>query len=336
MDQPPAAPTSLRRATLLAVVMFYLVVTAGSIVRATGSGMGCPDWPKCFGRLIPPTTISQIPSEYLDEFMTVGRGNLLHTWVEYVNRLLGAASGIVVLATLALAVLFRRRAPLVPWLLLAGLAAFALVAWLGKEVVDQNLAPRKVSMHLFGGMATLCFTVAAAAKSRIPFPLKVPPSLRAHLWIATALLILQFVLGSQVREGVDVLMDSGKCCSGDTASALGFKLWGHRLGAFAVVFVVGLLYFRLMAVGVQTAHPLLVRALPISLGIGYLAGVILVRFHIPAAAQPVHLVVAAFQLGILVALLVTTRSEQLPADAQLPPGGNAATDPRPPQQSAHA
>jgi cytochrome c oxidase assembly protein subunit 15 len=132
----------LPRAAVLTVVLLYMVVIAGATVRATGSGMGCPDWPMCFGRLIPPTDVSQIPPGFAEAFRTEGHGNLLHTWIEYINRLLGALSGLVTLITFTLAFVLAkaRRLPWrVPLILLAGLVLFGLVAWLGKVVVDTSL-----------------------------------------------------------------------------------------------------------------------------------------------------------------------------------------------------
>ena len=118
-----------RRTAKVALVMIYLVIIAGAVVRMTGSGMGCPDWPKCFGYYIPPTEISELefkPNHFykegvviiVDESLKVAPidftsedtidlnnwedytkhdyaiFNPLHTWVEYINRLIGALSGL--------------------------------------------------------------------------------------------------------------------------------------------------------------------------------------------------------------------------------------------------
>ena len=113
----------------LTLVLIFLVIIAGSLVRSTGAGMGCPDWPKCFGQVVPPTSESELPDDYLETFknkrqkkverfskMLDGFGmsntaeklrndptvlkeepfNARKTWTEYINRLFGVLAGLAV------------------------------------------------------------------------------------------------------------------------------------------------------------------------------------------------------------------------------------------------
>src|SRR5882757_2076802 len=121
---------------LAAIVLLFILILAGGIVRSTGSGMGCPDWPKCFGGYIPPTSSSELPKDYKQKYVAerVAKNqrfaktldvfgysdlakriredksilvpeefNAARTWTEYINRLIGAASGIFLLLTAILA-----------------------------------------------------------------------------------------------------------------------------------------------------------------------------------------------------------------------------------------
>ena len=131
--------------TKLSLLLVYLVIIAGAFVRMTGSGMGCPDWPKCFGFYVPPTEVSQIlfksNNEYSkgqmilyneeellvaksdftsDDFINLNNWqvyekhdyvifNPVHTWIEYINRLIGAISGIPILIFTIISIIYFKK-----------------------------------------------------------------------------------------------------------------------------------------------------------------------------------------------------------------------------------
>ena len=303
------------RLAQLTVISLFLVVLAGACVRATGAGMGCPDWPKCFGRLIPPTEAGQISQEFIAKHpeYDAAQFNAAKTWTEYLNRLMGAASGVLLLATLLVSFKYWKRDRVTPLLFLGAMAFSALAIWLGKTVVDQNLRPRQVTIHMLSGLTLVMGTVLATTRlsrkicGMLPVPL--PARLRQLLWLSLVLVVGQILLGTQMRERVDVLLASGHCLCGDLENDLGPIYIMHRLMAALVVFSLAASFFWLRARPGRPLHGLSL-SMGVLVGLSYLAGVVLVRFNMPTVLQPAHLVLGTLLLGTLVAMLCSSQREQ--------------------------
>src|SRR6218665_2592367 len=140
------------RYTWFLLVMVFLVIIAGGVVRMTQSGMGCPDWPRCFGRWVPPMDKSELPADfekYLRKQDIDHTFNAYHTWIEYINRLLGALLGVFILIhTIWSFRKFRRSNHSIFIISLLLLLAVGFQGWLGKKVVDDNLAVVKITVHM--------------------------------------------------------------------------------------------------------------------------------------------------------------------------------------------
>jgi heme a synthase len=319
----------LPKLALLTLALLYLVVLAGSVVRATGSGMGCPDWPKCYGRLIPPTAAEDIEFSKLDlekyqkSWASHGRAavevteasvranfSAKETWIEFINRCLGALSGLAAAGTFLCALLSRTKSwPLIS-LLLGQLVLFGFTAWLGKVVVDTNLLPWKITLHMLLalGLITTAMLVRHWTSSGRVVP--VSSSLRWHLWVCLALILVQFIFGTQVRETVDHL-GAGECCDGRLEERLGLPLVWHRVGAILTLTALAIAFFRLkFRPAADAAAPALITLLGLLIAMEYGAGVLLVRTGLPALLQPVHLFLAFVLHGIVLALLLRSRLQK--------------------------
>ena len=123
--------------------MTYLLIFIGGLVRVAGAGMGCPDWPKCFGRWIPPISVEQLPT-HIDP----AQFNFVLAWIEYCNRLFGAFIGLMITITCFLAIRYHRKEPKI---MIPTIGAFILTlieGWLGGVLVDTVLNPLTITLHL--------------------------------------------------------------------------------------------------------------------------------------------------------------------------------------------
>ncbi|MEY3238207.1 MAG: hypothetical protein RI883_2308, partial [Bacteroidota bacterium] len=182
---------SFVRMNWITLVLIYMVVVAGSFVRITGSGMGCPDWPKCFGQWVPPTAANELPSNYKEiysekrakkiakfaKFLS-GIGfkatadqilndptlrqeesfNWKRTWTEYGNRLVGFLAGNFMLAIFVWILIKYRKRKLVIITLL-NLILMAVEGWFGSIVVASNLVPWTITIHMFLALVIIAIQI---------------------------------------------------------------------------------------------------------------------------------------------------------------------------------
>jgi len=194
-------------ATITAV---FFLIFVGGLVRSTGSGMGCPDWPKCFGQYVPPTDISQLPSDYKTQFAVNGKEiadfDTFKTWTEYVNRLIGVVIGILIFLTIVFSYPYlKTQNKKIFWLSFLAFILVGFEGWIGSKVVSTDLAVSLISIHMLLALAIvglLIYTITSSQSFVIV-------QLQENKWIKPLLLftiiisIVQTISGTQVREMVD-------------------------------------------------------------------------------------------------------------------------------------
>jgi len=301
------------RIGLITVAAVYFLIMVGGIVRASGAGMGCPDWPTCFGQWIPPTSEAELPANYQEIYAQRGyadtRFNPLKTWTEYVNRLIGVTIGALVMLTLACSIPLRKLDPPVFYLSGAVLLLVGFQGWLGSAVVASNLRPAMITAHMivaFVIVSLLLYTVIRSQRTRIRKAdfAALPPRFGTVLIAAMVMTLLQIAMGTQIRESVDVIAT--------LFHAADRHLWREE---FPTVFYIHRSFSSIILLtNLWLAWTLLKRlghrhwytrfgmSLAGLVVAAIAAGVGLDRFGFPAVVQPLHLVLANLIFGMQFAL----------------------------------
>lgn len=295
----PDSDNAIRRYRRSIRTSFFLVlflVFVGGVVRSTGAGLGCPDWPKCFGLWIPPTHISEVPDKYWNDPLSSVNGQIIFnpvkTWTEYINRLIGVVIGISIFLQFVFAVLYGPTSAAKRYSLLA-LILVLFEGWLGAKVVSTDLKPLVISIHLVVALILGCALLAAlfyASDRRKPVsPYSNSKPVEWVMWVTSGLIFLQFFLGTEVRSQVDVLFRKYDFDLRDLyVSQLNWSFYVHRTLSILVLvmMVLQIIRFskRLPVVDLyQVVTPLALTFFLI------FSGVILVYFGFPALVQPFHL-----------------------------------------------
>jgi len=297
-----------RSLALLTVIIVYLLVLAGGIVRGTGSGMGCPDWPKCFGQWIPPTDASQLPANYQQLYGAKLKGevefNAVKTWIEYVNRLLGVLSGLFVFATLVASFPYLRKDKPVFWGSIAAFVLIGLNGWLGSRVVATELAHYMITLHLFLAMLVVfallfVYVRASAANWQIPLPGVGKKSLNGLVIVTIILSLGQVLLGTQVREALDeVVKQLGYNQRAEWINNLDWRFYIHRSFSLIVFGLHIAVIRKVRSISKTGVLPSLTILLILTVLAEIGTGAIMGYFEVPAAAQPIHLFLAIIMIGV--------------------------------------
>ena len=196
--------TRFQKLVVVTTLATFLLMALGGFVRAAGAGLGCPDWPRCFDRWIPPTSAEQLPP-HIDPSLF----NFELAWIEYVNRLVGVAVGLLILATALVAWRDHRRERGVFAPVQGALVAVAFQGWFGGQVVAHELDPRLVTVHLFVALLIVSLLLYAAFVSFFPAPAPSAVPARQRRFARTACLVIalalvQIFLGALVRGSIDL------------------------------------------------------------------------------------------------------------------------------------
>ena len=315
-----------KRIVLLGALLAVCVVGLGAYVRLSDAGLGCPDWPGCYGYMSVPESeaaIAQAQTIYPDSPVEAHKA-----WKEMVHRYLAGILGLLILSLCALGWRVREHIRVSPWTPTVLLALVMFQAALGMWTVTMLLKPAIVTAHLLGGMATLAMLVWVAHRhwgisSGQFLPVTFP---RPLIRFALILLFAQIMLGGwtssnyaalactdfptchgewvppmDFSNGFHWIRELGEGLNGAplTLEALTAIQWTHRIGALIVLIYLGglglylLKYARLRTAGIALLTLLLVQ---IALGIANLL------LHLPLVLAVAHNVVAALLLVTLVIL----------------------------------
>ena len=325
----------------ITLASLYLIFFAGSIVRMTGSGMGCPDWPKCFGYYIPPTSEEQItwqPNSTYEEGMIIIKDEVLfvaeqevrtasifdennwekytkheyatfnkfHTWVEYINRLVTVLSGFIFLFLLAGSLKFRKENKWIPIISFIAFFFMLVEAVLGKMVVDSNLKPTMITIHMVIGLLIIGLVL------RLLFIIRKEKTSYKYHALFNKLLILsiifsliQIAMGTQVRQFIDEQVKlfgfENKEYSLMNPS---FKFYFHRSFTIAIILVnFGLFYLnQLHKLGYKLVNWILVL-----LFLETITGILMYYAEFPLGTQAIHLLSGALLFGVQFYLWMQSR-----------------------------
>ncbi len=306
------------------IVAVYLLILVGGIVRATGSGMGCPDWPKCFGQWVPPTTEAELPANYKEKFKVAGKEiadfNVVHTWTEYINRLIGVLIGFFIFITFLLSLSFYSSQRSIPILSFATFLAVGFQGWLGSVVVSTNLQPVMITLHMLLAqviVAVLIFVILKSygeVLSLKPLPDKKKGLANKAVLVCIVLSVIQLILGTQVREEVDTVAKSLDMQQRSLwLEEVGTLFYVHR--SFSILVVLAHAYFFYLLYEAKDALDSKLKnwssLLFAILFIEILSGIGMAYFAIPKTLQPVHLLFGSLILGVQFILFLFINFEKL-------------------------
>lgn len=333
-----------KRFTKITIFCTIFVVFAGSVVKVTGSGMGCPDWPKCFGYYIPPFDQEKLDwkkeFEYHSGEMIFWENDLLkadgdfktglsfstenwstydehdykiyepvHTLIEYINRLVSVLLGLAVLLMIVNAFRSSRRKLFNILFAFVTLFLIGFEAWLGKLVVEDVLNPTDISYHMlaaYGIILVLSFTHSQNSKKSTFVYSKLYKRLQIGAFIY---LLYQLVMGVVLRQTFDTYAEISRELWVDNA---GLSFLIHRSSSLAYV-AIGIFTYRILKnisrKSFEWRNFIWVIVLTL---LEVVSGAVMGYLEVPKVAQPFHVIVSSIlllvQANLFFKILINSKS----------------------------
>ncbi|MEE2744125.1 MAG: COX15/CtaA family protein [Bdellovibrionota bacterium] len=301
---------NFERSLKVSIFAVYFLIFVGGLVRSTGSGMGCPDWPKCFGQWVPPVEKSELPSNYKEIFKVQGKEiadfNVFKTWTEYINRLIGVLIGFCVLSVFFFSFSYWSTSKEIPILSFFTLVVLGFQGWLGAVVVSTNLAQWMITIHMLVALFIVFLLFLLLHKATKPRPTKTS-GLQKLILLTLVLTLVQIVFGTQTREEVNLVETTLKVPRGLWVDHLGIFFQIHR--SFSII-IVGAHIGTLFLLWRKKTKDLLLKVLLISVTLEVLSGIGMAYFGIPKFLQPIHLLLATIVVGILFHLYLSPHENE--------------------------
>ncbi len=292
--------------------------------------MGCPDWPKCFGQWVPPTSVEQLPENYKEVYSayrdkknqkfarylsTIGLEetaikimedksilqeadfNPIKTLVEYINRLIGVIIGGFIILLFVKSWKFRKTSPSLFLYSTLTLIAVIIQGWFGSIVVSTNLTTWTITIHMLVALLIVALLVYLYHKSSQPAEngkIEVSTDIKILLLSSSIVLLIQIVLGTEVREAIDVIAAS-MANRNLWIGRLGLEFLVHRSFSLIVLIINVLLVFKLMK---TSYNKTLSRILLILILGAILTGAGMGYFGVLPVLQPIHLLLATITFGV--------------------------------------
>ena len=299
------------RSAIISTFLSYLLIFVGGLVRVSGSGLGCPDWPKCFGRWIPPTSIEQIPS-HIDPTVF----NIVLAWIEYGNRMLGIIVGLSITLMTVIALVYFRKNSKILYSSLVSLFLVGVNGGLGAIVVSSVLNPFIVSLHMILALFLVSVLSYATIESyklinfdsftSILLSKKVSISL-ITLWI---FIVIEILLGTGIRTNIELIaIDNPLFSKGELLDSLNSYKYLHSILGFSLLFLSFYLcyLFKDDFLGLSKQ---LVLFIFIMIILQIFLGELMIFFEMPQLTRLFHTWGSSWLVGIIIILYNTLQYEQ--------------------------
>ncbi len=317
------------------IIVLFVLILAGGVVRSTGSGMGCPDWPKCFDQYVPPTSVTQIPKDYKDKYVAKRvlknkrfahtldifgytdlalrirndksillpeEFNAAQTWTEYINRLIGALSGFLLILTAVYSFAYFQQKKRIVMASIFNVLLVGFQAWLGAIVVSTNLVAGIVTAHMIIALVivALCiYTYHEALITQNSEKVEAKPIATFMSVLVLVLSVVQIAFGTGVREKIDAI--SGKLqgqARGRWVNDAGVIFYNHRDLALFVLFANVILYALIRrGFSRHSVQQQLMSFTFLIIMLQIVSGIVLSYRGLPPYAQAVHIILASLVFG---------------------------------------